>query len=95
MVAQLSKAREALEYIENLEETFATQGWRQLIEEAQAQLYQYQADVLEVDTWDKVCELRGQVIQLSRLVNLKEVTALIKEQAESAILDEASESADL
>lgn len=95
MVTQLSKAREALEYIENLEETFATQGWRQLIEEAQAQLYQYQADVLEVDTWDKVCELRGQVIQLSRLVNLKEVTALIKEQAESAILDEASESADL
>jgi hypothetical protein len=49
-VVQVSRAREALEYFERLEETFATPGWKQLIDEARAQLYQYQADVLEVDS---------------------------------------------
>jgi len=86
-----SRAREALEYIERLEETFATPGWKQLIEEARAQLYQYQADVLDVDSWDKVCELRGQVTQLSRLINLEEVTGLLRQQAEDRILEDEAD----
>lgn len=94
-MVQVSRAREALEYFEKLEETFATPGWKQLIDEARSQLYQYQADVLEVDSWDRVCELRGQVIQLSRLINLEEVTVLMRQQAEDSLLEEASEDADL
>jgi hypothetical protein len=94
-MVQASRAREALEYFEKLEETFSTQGWKLLIEEARAQLYQYQADVLEVDSWEKVCELRGQVQQLSRLINLEEVTGLMRQQAEDRLLEEASEDADL
>jgi hypothetical protein len=86
-------AKEALEYIDQLEETFATRGWRQLIDEAKAQLYQYQADVLEADSWEKVCELRGQVQQLSRLINLEEMTGLMRTQWQLQ-LDE-DESADL
>jgi hypothetical protein len=77
-----SRAREALEYIERLEETFATPGWKQLIEEARAQLYQYQADV---------CELRGQVVQLSRLINLEEVTGILRAQAEDRILEDEAD----
>lgn len=94
-MVQVSRAREALEYFEKLEETFSTPGWKQLIDEARSQLYQYQADVLEVDSWDKVCELRGQVTQLSRLINLEEVTGLMRQQAEDRLLEEASDDADL
>lgn len=71
-------------YFEDLEEMFATQGWRNLVEEARSQLYQYQSDALEQTTWDKVCELRGQVMQLARLINLEEVTAFMKAQHEEA-----------
>jgi hypothetical protein len=91
----MSRAREALEYFEKLDETFGTEGWKLLIDEAKSQLYQYQADVIEADSWDKVCELRGQVTQLSRLVNLEEVTGLLKQQAENAVLEEAADDADL
>lgn len=94
-MVQVSRAREALEYFEKLEETFSIPGWKQLIDEARSQLYQYQADVLEVDSWDKVCELRGQVTQLSRLINLEEVTGLMRQQAEDRLLEEASDDADL
>lgn len=88
-------AREALEYFEKLQEVFATEGWKLLIDEAKAQLYQYQADVMQAESWDQVCELRGQVTQLSRLINLEEVTDLLKAQAEQQVLVEASEYADL
>lgn len=86
-----TKAREALEYFEKLEETFGTEGWRLIIEEAKAQVYQYQGDVLESKNWDAVCELRGHVTQLSRLINLEAVTELLKEQAEAQVLADESE----
>jgi hypothetical protein len=91
-----TRARDALEYFEKLEEMFGTEGWRLVIEEAKAQVYQYQADVLEAKTWDEVCELRGHVTQLSRLINLESGTALLKQQAESQVLiDESDDDADL
>jgi hypothetical protein len=91
-----TRARDALEYFEKLEEMFGTEGWRLVIEEAKAQVYQYQADVLEAKTWDEVCELRGHVTQLSRLINLESVTDLLKQQAESQVLiDESDDDADL
>ena len=68
-------------YFDDLEEMFATPGWRNLVEEAKAQIYQFQSDALERPTWDSVCELRGQVMQLARLVNLEEVTAFMRAQA--------------
>jgi hypothetical protein len=75
-------------YFDELEEMFATQGWRNLVEEAKAQIYQFQSDALEQTSWDRVCELRGQVMQLARLVNLEEVTAFMRAQsAEASALD--------
>ena len=68
-----------LAYIEALEEMFATQGWRNLIDEAKGQAYQYQSDALECKSWEQVCELRGQVMQLSRLVNLEAMTKMMKD----------------
>lgn len=94
-MARDNTAREALEYFEKLEEVFGCEGWKLLLEEARSQLYQYQADVLEVDSWDKVCELRGQVTQLSRLLNLEQMTEMLKQQAEEQVLAEAADSADL
>jgi hypothetical protein len=81
-----------LEDFNDLEEVFAMRGWRKLIEEAKSQLYQYQADALEVPSWDKVNELRGQCLQLSRLINLEEVTALMKAQV---LEEQAAENADV
>lgn len=78
--------REALKYFSKLEELFEQEGWRYVIEEAKAQLYQFQADALEVRTWEEVCELRGQIRQLSRLINMEEVVAMLKEQTEEQIL---------
>lgn len=86
---------ETIEYFEELQEMFATKGWKNLTAEARSQLYQYQNDILEVDSWDKVCEIRGEVRQLSRLLNLEEMIALLKEQAARQALEDAEEDATL
>jgi hypothetical protein len=80
---------ETLQYFEELEETFSTKGWKNLIQEAKAQLYQYQNDAIEVDSWEKVCEIRGEVRQLSRLLNLEEMISILKDQATRQAAEDA------
>ena len=70
------------EYYNALEETFGTPGWKILVEEAKAQIYQMQADGLEVKTWEQVCELRGRAAALANIVNLETITSYSKAQAE-------------
>jgi len=94
-VIQSENPREILEYFEKLEDLFGNPGWKLVVEEAKAQLYQFQADVLEARTWEAVCELRGQVMQLSRIINMEEVVSMLKAQAEEQVLAEAADNADL
>lgn len=70
---------EQTEYYNNLEDMFTHPGWKILMEDAKAQVYQYQADALEIGTWDGVNILRGKAQQLAELVNLEAVTALQKQ----------------
>jgi hypothetical protein len=82
-----------LKYIEQLEEMFATDGWRNLVDEARSQIYQYQLDVFQSRTWDEFVELRGRVAQLSSVVNLEEMTRMMKANIEAEL--EADDDASL
>lgn len=65
---------EQIEYYDSLDEMFDTKGWRLLIEEATAQVYNLQADALEQPSWDHVNVLRGKAMTLSELINFEEVS---------------------
>ena len=78
------------EYYDSMEELFSTKGWKILVEDARAQIYQYQADALEAPSWDVVNVLRGKGLQLAELTNLEEVTVM-----QRRLLEEESEDADL
>jgi hypothetical protein len=54
------------------------------VDEAKKQIYQFQADALEARTIEDVFYLRGQAEQLVRLINLPDILASIKAQAELA-----------
>ena len=68
--------REQEEYYDALDEMFGTRGWRLLIEEATALIYQTQADALEQPTWDAVNILRGKAAQLAEIVNFEETSRM-------------------
>lgn len=80
-MAQVEK--DPIQYIEELEEMFATQGWKNLTEEAHAQLAEYKDMALTLPTWERVCELRGQALQLARIINLPEMTAMLRQNVEA------------
>ena len=65
---------------DDLEEMFSSPGWRIIVEEAQAQLEQFKDDLTMAPSWEVVCELRGQIIQLNRLLSLPYITEKIKEE---------------
>lgn len=71
-------------YFDDLEDMFGTQGWRNLVDEAKRQIYEFQAQALEAKNWDDVCYLKGQAEQLARLINLRDVTATLRANAEQA-----------
>lgn len=77
-------------YYQDMEEMFSTKGWKTLIEDAKAQIYQYQADVLEAPNWDVVNVMRGKALQLAELANLEETTLLQK-----GILEQEDDDADV
>lgn len=77
-------------YFDQLEDLFAMPGFKLLVEEAKAQIYEYQAMALEQPNWDAVNELRGRAKQLAEFTNLEEVTAIQKSQ-----LEEGDDDADL
>lgn len=83
--------QEQSKYYDDLDEMFATRGWRIMMEDAKAQIYQNQADALEQPNWDSVNVLRGKALQLAELVNMEEITALQRQIIE----DEDDDDADL
>jgi hypothetical protein len=73
-----------------MDDLFAHPGWRILLEDANAQIYQYQADALEQPNWDAVNVLRGKALQLAELINLEDVTLMQKR-----ILEQEDDDADV
>jgi hypothetical protein len=78
------------EYFDKVEDVFAMPGFKVLVEEAKAQIYELQAQALEQPSWEAVCELRGRAKQLAEFTRLEEVTLLQK-----AMLEEDEDDADL
>jgi hypothetical protein len=81
------------DYYDALDTMFATKGWKLVVDEATAQIYQNQADALEAADWDGVCVLRGQSISLNELIKLETIS-----RAQRASLEESysgDEDADL
>lgn len=75
-------------YYDDLEEMFSTQGWRNLVDEARKQIYEFQARALEANNFETVTYLRGQAEQLARMINLEGITATLRENAEADAEDE-------
>lgn len=80
---------EQQKYYDDLDELFSTRGWKVLIEDATAQLYQYQSDALEQPSWEHVNVLRGKAMQLAELVNFEDTTQMQKALLESEDEDDA------
>lgn len=85
----MGRLDETLRYFEELEEVFATKGWKHLVAEARQQHDEFvRQAALDAKEWGEVCELRGQAMQLARLVNLEEVTAMMKQNVLTADEDD-------
>lgn len=67
------------QYYLDLEETFATNGWRRLVKEFEQEIYQLQADSLEAKSWDDLNVAKGKASLLAYLTRLPEVTAMQKQ----------------
>lgn len=63
-------------YYRDLEEVFATAGWKTLMAEAESQIYQNQANALDCPNWDAVNILRGRSLQLNELLMLEDVSIM-------------------
>jgi len=70
---------EQKEYYDQLDEVFALPGWKKIVEEATATIYQNQADALEAPSWDMLNVLRGKSLALAELTNL-EATSITQRQ---------------
>ena len=75
-------------YWDDLEEMFATNGWRQLILELKAEIYQSQADALEAPTWDDVNRFKGRANALAYIANLEQIVSLQRKQKQSEEADD-------
>ena len=80
------------DYIEDLQMTFATPGWRRMVDEAHKQIYQFQCDVLErTKTIEEVFYLRGRAEQLVLLINLPDTIRVAILNDERAKEEDAGE----
>lgn len=78
------------QYYDKLEDMFSTEGWKLLMEESRALIYQYQASSLEQKSWDAVNILKGKATQLAELINFEEVSAMQKAQLAEEEEDDAN-----
>ena len=86
----MALAAERVKYYDDMSEMFATTGWKDLIDEMTKEVYEKQADALQVGTWEEVCEMRGHAKAYAILINLKEMTAMQKANEEADALQEGS-----
>jgi hypothetical protein len=82
--------QDALNYFNDLEDTFGTPGWRNLVDDAKREIYELQASALEVASYEEIMYMKGQAEVLNRIVNLREITATTKAQHEVVDEDDAS-----
>lgn len=66
---------------DDLDEMFMTDGWRGLVEELRAEVYQTQADALEANTWERVNQLKGRAQAYAYLANLQDIVKMQRQQA--------------
>lgn len=62
---------EAQKFFIEMEELFATPGWKTLVQEAERTIYHLQAEALEAGNFEEVCVKRGRAQQLAELVNME------------------------
>lgn len=71
---------ELQKYYDDLNETFATEGWKKIVEEAKTEIYQLQADALELSPQGGVSldyllgRLQGRAEQLAYFTRLEEIS---------------------
>jgi hypothetical protein len=74
------------EYYRDYEELFATKGWKRMIREAEEMVQTLSDGAVYAPSWDHLCFTKGQVDQLTFLVNLEEVVEQQKRIEEDAAL---------
>lgn len=82
---------DAKEYYQHILDTTETPGWKLIVEDAEKNIYNMQAEALEAPSFDKVNELRGEARQLAYVVNLQDFATGMLEQLDV----EEDEDADL
>ena len=83
----MALAPERVKYYDDMSEMFATNGWKDLIDEMTREVYEKQADALQAGTWEQVCEMRGHAQAYAVLINLKEMTAMQRANEEADALN--------
>lgn len=91
---------EIAKYYEDLEEMFATDGWKAMVEEAVKEIYQLQADALDFKPvpgvsmdW-RLGVLQGKAEQLNYIARLQEISRNQKQQLIDHLEAEAAENED-
>lgn len=86
----MALTQEQKDYYDDLDELFSTKGWKRLVEDANAQIYQNQADALEQPNWDAVNVLRGRSLQLNELTLLEDISIMQRAALEVEDEDDAN-----
>jgi hypothetical protein len=76
-------ARERDLYLDTMEDLIGHPGWRLLEDEFKKQIYQFQADSIDINvckSWDHVNVLRGAAQQLAELLALPDTLAVLRAQ---------------
>lgn len=85
----MALTQEQKDYYDDLEDTFATAGWKRLMTDCEAQIYQNQADALEQPNWDAVNILRGRSQQLNEFTLLEGISTMQRAALEVEDEDDA------
>ena len=87
----MTATEDQTKYWDDLEAMFATDGWRQLVAEIKAEIYQHQADSLEATSWEQVCVFKGRAAALAYIANLQDVVRLQRAQKEIELIQDVED----
>jgi hypothetical protein len=76
-------------YFNDLDDTFGSAGWLQLVDDAKREIYELQASALEAGSYEEIMYKKGQAEVLNRLVSLRAITVATRTQHELADDDDA------
>lgn len=80
--------REQKEYLDSMESLFGHPGWRLITEDAKKQIYQLQADALDIKVcknWDDVNVARGKAETLAELIMLPQIISNQTDAANASV----------